>query len=78
MKIRSLLLGSAAAAGLATGGYAADASSVLTALNACDSLGLSGITNSSDDNCIQLSGGGDFRLRYGDYRATPAQPIATT
>ena len=54
MKIRSLVLGSVAAAGLSTAGYAADLG-VLTSLDVCDSLGLSGLTISSDDNFI--SGG---------------------
>jgi hypothetical protein len=47
MKIRSLLLGSAAAAGLATGAYAADPVT-MTALDVCDALGKTGITISSD------------------------------
>jgi hypothetical protein len=76
MKIRSLLLGSAAAAGLATGGYAADASSVLSALNACDSLGLSGITIASDDNCVQITGEVKWEGNWGDYKqGTPAAAI---
>jgi len=64
MKIRSLLLGSAAVAGLTTGGYAAD---VLTSLNACDSLGLTGITIASDDNCVQITGEVKWEGNWGDY-----------
>ena len=48
MKIRSLLLGSAALAGLTTVGYAADLG-VVTSLDVCDELGLSGLTISSDE-----------------------------
>lgn len=66
MKIRSLLLGSVAAAGLATTGYAADLG-VVTSLDVCDELGLSGLTISSDDNCLQISGGVSFAYSYGNY-----------
>lgn len=66
MKIRSLVLGSVAAAGLSTAGYAADLG-VLTSLDVCDSLGLSGLTISSDTNCLQISGGVEYEFRWGDY-----------
>jgi len=68
MKIRSLVLGSVAAAGLSTAGYAADLG-VLTSLDVCDSLGLSGLTISSDDNCLQISGGVEYEFKWGDYEA---------
>jgi Porin subfamily. len=68
MKLKSLFLGSVAAAGLSTAGFAADLG-VLTSLDVCDALGLSGLTISSDTNCLQISGKVDYRLRYGDYRA---------
>jgi hypothetical protein len=61
MKIRSLLLGSIAAAGLSTAGYAADLG-VITALDVCDELGISGLTISSDDNCLAISGSVSFGL----------------
>ncbi len=51
MNIRSLLLGSVAVAGLTTAGYAADLG-VVTSLDVCDELGLSGLTISSDDTCL--------------------------
>jgi hypothetical protein len=74
MKIRSLLLGSAAAVGLATGAYAADgAVSVISALSACDALGLSGITISSDTNCIQISGEVKWEGNWGDYHGNSTQ-----
>lgn len=67
MKVRSLLLGSVAAAGLATGGaYAADLG-VLTSLDVCDNLGLSGLTISSDTNCLQITGEVKYKLTWGDY-----------
>ncbi len=78
MKIRSLLLGSLAAAGLSTGGaYAADLG-VLTSLDVCDALGLSGLTISSDTNCLQITGEVKYKFVWGDYKtdtfnvATPA------
>src|SRR6478609_7493885 len=66
MKIRSLLLGSAAIAGLATTGYAADLG-VVTSLDVCDELGLSGLTISSDDNCLVITGKVSFEYDWGDY-----------
>lgn len=68
MKIRSLLLGSVAAAGLSTGGaYAADLG-VLTSLDVCDALGLSGLTISSDTNCLQITGEVKYKFTWGDYK----------
>jgi hypothetical protein len=70
MKIRSLLLGSIAAAGLATGAQAADlAKGVLTSLDVCDNLGLAGLTISSDSNCLQITGGVSYMFAWGDYKA---------
>lgn len=68
MKLKSLILGSIAAAGLSTAGYAADLG-VLTSLDVCDALGLSGLTISSDTNCLQLSGGVSYEFIVGDYRS---------
>ena len=65
MKIRSLLLGSVAATGLVTAGYAADLG-VVTSLDICDELGISGLTVSSDDNCLVITGGVTF-----EYSARP-------
>lgn len=69
MKIRSLLLGSIAAAGLASGAQAADLG-VLTSLDVCDSLGLSGLTISSDTNCLQITGEIKYEFNWGDYKST--------
>ena len=69
MKIRNLLLGSLAVAGLSTtGAYAADLG-VLTSLDVCDSLGLSGLTISSDTNCLQITGEVKYKFTWGDYRS---------
>jgi hypothetical protein len=73
MKIRSLLLGSAALAGLSTAGYAADLG-VVTSLDVCDELGLSGLTISSDDNCLVITGNVSFEYDWGDY--TPGRIYA--
>jgi len=67
MNIRSLLLGSIAAAGLASGAQAADLG-VLTSLDVCDSLGLSGLTISSDTNCLQITGEIKYEFNWGDYK----------
>jgi hypothetical protein len=71
MKIRSLLLGSIAAAGLSTGAFAADLG-VLTSLDVCDALGISGLTISSDSNCLQITGGVNYEFAWGDYRGEGA------
>ena len=77
MKIRSLLLGSVAAAGLSTGGaYAADLG-VLTSLDICDSLGLSGLTISSDTNCLQITGEVKYAFSWGDYSGDSDTVIST-
>ncbi len=75
MKLKSLILGSVAAAGLSTAGYAADLG-VLTSLDVCDTLGLSGLTLSSDTNCLQITGGVSYEFIWGDYRTEA--PVART
>ncbi|MDB5587379.1 MAG: hypothetical protein JWP26_2349 [Devosia sp.] len=67
MKLKSLILGTVAAAGLSTGAFAADLG-VLTSLDVCDALGISGLTISSDTNCLQISGGVSYEFNWGDYR----------
>jgi hypothetical protein len=66
MKLKSLILGSVAAAGLSTAGFAADLG-VLTSLDVCDSLGISGLTISSSDNCLQITGSVSYEFNWGDY-----------
>lgn len=75
MKLKSLILGSVAAAGLSTAGFAADLG-VLTSLDVCDALGLSGLTISSDTNCLQLSGGVSYEFQWGDFNIET--PVAGT
>ena len=75
MKLKSLILGSVAAAGLSTAGYAADLG-VLTSLDVCDSLGISGLTISSSDNCLALSGGVSYEFGFGEFR--DESPVART
>lgn len=69
MKIRSLLLGSVAAAGLSTGAAHAADLGVLTSLDVCDALGLSGLTISSDTNCLQITGEVKYKFTWGDFSA---------
>src|SRR5690606_4502563 len=66
MKLKSLILGSVAAAGLSTAGFAADLG-VLTSLVVCDDLCLSGLTISSDTNCLQISGSVAYTFEYGEF-----------
>jgi hypothetical protein len=76
MKIKSLLLGSVAAAGLSTGAFAADLG-VLTSLDVCDALGLSGLTISSDTNCLQITGEVKYEFSWGDWADTGIVAAAT-
>jgi len=65
MKLKNLLLGSVTAAGLMTGSaYAADLG-VLTSVDVCDQLGISGLTISSDTNCLKVSGEVSYAFSYG-------------
>jgi hypothetical protein len=66
MKLKSLILGSVAAAGLSTAGFAADLG-VLTSLDVCDSLGISGLTISSSTNCLAITGEVSYNFQWGDY-----------
>jgi len=65
MKLKNLFLGSVTAAGLMTGAaYAADLG-VLTSVDVCDQLGISGLTISSDSNCLKISGEVSYSFSYG-------------
>ncbi|ODT75858.1 MAG: hypothetical protein ABS76_32695 [Pelagibacterium sp. SCN 64-44] len=75
MKLKSLILGSVAAAGLSTAGFAADLG-VLTSLDVCDALGISGLTISSADNCLAISGKVSYEFNWGDYNANWLVPAA--
>lgn len=75
MKLKSLILGSVAAVGLSTAGFAADLG-VLTSLDVCDDLGLSGLTISSDTNCLQISGSVAYTFEAGKFSGS--RTIANT
>jgi hypothetical protein len=45
----------------------------VTSLDICDELGLSGLTISSDDNCLVITGGVTFEYNIGDY--APADTV---
>lgn len=64
MKLHHLFL---ATAFLATPAYAADLG-VLTSLDVCDELGLTGLTLSSDTNCLQVTGGVYYEFYWGNYQ----------
>jgi hypothetical protein len=44
---------------------------VLTSLDVCNALGISGLTISSDTNCLQISGKVSYEFNWGDYRGAP-------
>lgn len=67
MKLKSLLLGSAAALTLSTGAFAADPTLTLVSLGVCDAYGISGLTIESDDTCLRISGSVSYEYRWGDY-----------
>jgi hypothetical protein len=67
MKIRSLLLGSVAAAGLSTGGAFAADLGVLPSFDICDELGITGLTISSESDCLVITGGVEYTFTWGDY-----------
>ena len=79
MKLKSLLLGSAAALALSTGAQAADPIVDFVALDVCDAYGVSGLTISSDDTCLQISGYVDYQFETGenpfdgDYQASEVE-----
>lgn len=73
MNTKTLLLGSMALAGFSTTGYAADLG-VITSLDVCDELGLSGLKISSDNNCLVVSGGVSFGYTVGNYEANLTEP----
>jgi len=67
MKLKSLLLGSAAALALSTGAQAADPIASFVSLDVCDAYGISGLTIASDDTCLKISGSVSYEFRWGDY-----------
>lgn len=71
MKLKSLLLGSAAALALSTGAQAADPISSFVSLDVCDAYGISGLTIASDDTCLKISGYVKYEWRYGNFVPAP-------
>jgi len=70
MKIKSLILGSVAAAALSSAPLAAGIEEVLTSLDVCDAQGITGLTLSSEENCLQISGGVAYAFKWGDYNGS--------
>lgn len=82
MKLKSLLLGSAAALALTSGALAADPRSSFVSLDVCDAYGISGLTIASSDTCLKISGSVSYEFQWGDYTnaigggAAPAGGVA--
>ncbi|MCB9993647.1 MAG: hypothetical protein H6873_08305 [Hyphomicrobiaceae bacterium] len=68
MKLKSLLLGSVAAAGLSTGAFAADLGVVMPTLDACDAVGMQGVP--LIDHCLTISGSVVYSAKWGDYKGS--------
>lgn len=68
MKLKSLLLGSVAAAGLSTGAFAADLGVVMPTLDACDAVGMQGVP--LIDHCLTITGGVAYSAQWGDYKGS--------
>ncbi|KKC41422.1 hypothetical protein WH87_00210 [Devosia epidermidihirudinis] len=66
MKLHTIFLATAL---VATPSYAADLG-VLTSLDVCDTLGLSGLTISSDTNCLQISGNVYYEFYFGKFKGS--------
>ncbi|MCD7060761.1 porin [Pelagibacterium xiamenense] len=64
MKLKSLLLGSAAALALSTGAQAADPIAEFVSLDVCDAYGISGLTIASDDTCLLITGEVEYDYWY--------------
>ena len=62
MKLKSLFLGSAAALALGTSAQAADP--IAVALDVCDLLGISGLTISSETNCLKFTGNVSYEWKW--------------
>ena len=66
MKLKSLLLGSAAALALSTGAQAADPIVEFVSLGVCDAYGITGLTIESDDTCLSISGEVEYEYTHQD------------
>lgn len=77
MKLKSLLLGSAAVLALSTGAQAADPiPATFVSLGVCDAYGISGLTIESDDTCLSISGSVEYTFETGNYGAGFGAPTA--
>ena len=79
MTIKSLLLGSAAVLALGTSAQAADP--IAVALDTCDLLNITGLTISSESNCLKFEGEVSYAWKYANYdlnTATVAPAIENT
>jgi len=65
MTIKSLLLGSAAVLALGTAAQAADP--IAVSLDTCDMLDITGLTISSESNCLKFEGEVTYDWEYGNY-----------
>ena len=71
MKLKSLLLGSAAAVGFSASAFAADLSTVVSSFDVCEDLGISGTLQlASTDDCLQISGEVKYEFNWGDYNGS--------
>jgi hypothetical protein len=75
MTIKSLLLGSAAVLALGTSAQAADP--IAVALDTCDLLNITGLTISSESNCLKFEGAVEYKWKASTTNAANA-PITTT
>ena len=67
MKLKSLLLGSAAVLALSTGAQAADPIVEFVSLGVCDAYGITGLTIESDDTCLSISGEVSYEYTHEDF-----------
>lgn len=68
MKLKSLLLGSAAVLALSTGAQAADPiPATFVSLGVCDAYGISGLTIESEDTCLSISGNVNYEYRVNHF-----------
>lgn len=72
MKLKSLLLGSAAVLALSTGAQAADPIASFVSLGVCDAYGITGLTIESDDTCLKISGNVSYEYRVTNIDAAGA------
>lgn len=68
MNLKAFLLGVTALSATAFPAYSADLG-VLTDLDVCSAAGVSGLTLSSSDNCLSISGGVNFEAKMGNWTA---------